>query len=61
MSESVLMALLEVNRSFTDPLQRLELRTRLLERLQPGFVPSTPELFSSNLRRKYSMFNDAPG
>jgi hypothetical protein len=54
MSEPVLMALLEINRSIPDPLQRLEQRTRLLEDLKPAFQPSTPELFSPALRRQYN-------
>jgi hypothetical protein len=45
MSEPVLMALLAVNRSISDPLQRIEHRSRLFEELQPAFVPSSPELF----------------
>jgi hypothetical protein len=61
MSEAVLMALLEVNRSFTDPLQRLECRSRLLAEIQPAFVPSTPELFSRELRHKYRTLLDASG
>lgn len=55
MSEPVLMALLEVNRSIRDPLQRLEKRARLFEDLQPAFVPSTPAVFSPALRQKYTM------
>lgn len=51
MSEPVLMALLAVNRSISDPLQRIEHRTRLFEEYQPAFVPSSPELFL-NARQK---------
>jgi hypothetical protein len=47
MSEPVLMALLAVNRSIADPLQRIEHRTRLFEEMQPAFVPSSPELFGN--------------
>jgi hypothetical protein len=46
MSEPVLWALLEVNRTITDPLERIAQRTRLLETLQPAFVPSSPQLFT---------------
>ena len=52
MSEPVLMALLAVNRSISDPLQRIEHRTRLFEEYKPAFVPSSPELFL-NARQKY--------
>ncbi|MFN9547369.1 MAG: hypothetical protein ACK6AD_09920 [Cyanobacteriota bacterium] len=45
MSEPVLMALLEVNRTVTDPEQRLEHQARLWKEFQPVFCPSTPNLF----------------
>lgn len=46
MSEPVLLALLDVNRSISDPLQRIEQRTRLFDQFRPAFEPSSPKIFS---------------
>ncbi|MFM1799305.1 MAG: hypothetical protein RLZZ117_1583 [Cyanobacteriota bacterium] len=46
MSKSVLLALLDINRSIADPLERIAQRTRLFETHQPAFELSTATLFS---------------
>ena len=46
MSEQILMALLEVNRTEPDPIERIRHRTRLFEEIQPAFVLSSPNLFA---------------
>lgn len=46
MSEPVLLALLEVNRSVTDPEKRLVLRAQMFQDYQPAFIPSSPRIFS---------------
>lgn len=45
MSEPVLMALLEVNRTVTDPEERIVRRTELFQEIRPAFVRSTSDLF----------------
>jgi hypothetical protein len=45
MSEPVLMALLEVNRTVHDPQERIARRNELFQSIRPAFVPSSPMLF----------------
>jgi len=45
MSEPVLMALLEVNRTVSDPEERVTRRKELFQMIRPAFAPSSPMLF----------------
>ncbi|MFQ6538974.1 MULTISPECIES: hypothetical protein [Aphanothece] len=48
MSEPVLKALLEVNRTVADPEERIQRRNQLFHLLRPAFTPSSPRLFSDS-------------
>lgn len=50
MSEPVLMALLEVNRTVSDPEERVTRRKELFQSIRPAFVPSSQMLFEGNLQ-----------
>ena len=49
MSEAVLMALLDVNRTVHDPQERIARRNELFKTIQPAFMASSPELFELTL------------
>ena len=52
MSEAVLMALLEVNRTVSHPQERIEWRNELFNTIRPAFLPSEPTLFGSQAYTK---------
>lgn len=48
MSEAVLLALLEVNRTVRDPQERQIRCNTLFATISPAFLPSSPDLFSGH-------------
>ncbi|MGB5133808.1 MAG: hypothetical protein WBN89_01385 [Prochlorococcaceae cyanobacterium] len=48
MSKPMLMALLEVNRTVSDPEERIARRAELFQSISPAFLPSTSRLFEAD-------------
>jgi hypothetical protein len=46
-----LLALLDINRTVSDPLERIARRTQLFEAHQPAFEPSTASLFTRSTKQ----------